>query len=131
MKIEVRYSWRYKWGGRTVTSRIKMTRERVLKEHPEAQLVEGSAEEFLILDQVCEIDAHSIAMCKRAGGLTFLSQLHRPKTIPYERETVPLPFAPEIYEVETDGEVWTVRSTGEYSKEVYRGRGPVRVERTP
>lgn len=131
MKIEVRYSWRYKWGGRTVTSRIKMTREQVMKNHPEAQVVEASAEEFQILDQVCEIDAHSIGMSKRAGGLVFRSQLHRPKTLPYERETVPLPFAPDQYEVGTDGEVWTVRSTGDYGMEVYRGRGPVRVERTP
>lgn len=131
MKIEIRYLWRYKWGGRTVTSRIKMSREQIIREHPEAQPVEGSAEEFPVLDQICEVDAHSIAMCKRTGNLVFLSQLHRPKTVPQERDTVPLPLAPENYQVATEGEVWTVKSLGDPGREVYRGRGPVRVERSP
>lgn len=56
MKIEVRYLWRYKWGGRVVTSSVKMTEEQVHKESPDAIRLDDSREEVLVMDQPCEID---------------------------------------------------------------------------
>jgi hypothetical protein len=42
MKLIERWQWRYKWAGRMVTGRVHMTREEVMREHPEAVQVEGT-----------------------------------------------------------------------------------------
>ena len=134
MKIEVRYSWRYKWGGRMVTSSIKITEERVRKESPEAVRLDNTREEFLIRDQPCEIDQANIDLVSRSvgNGPARLSRLNRPKTVPQEDDFVPLPHEAALYQISELDDVWTVTSTATSPHRiVYRGRGPVSVEPAP
>lgn len=134
MKIEVRYSWRYKWGGRMVTSSIKMTEERARKESPDAVRLDNTREEFLIRDQPCEIDQANTDLVSRGIGAApvRLSRLHRPKSVPQEDEFVPLPHEAALYQISESENVWTVISTASSPhRVVYRGRGPVSVEPTP
>lgn len=134
MKIEVRYSWRYKWGGRMVTSRIKMTEERARREDPEAVRLDDTREEVAVMDQPCEIDQANLNLMARSAAKepVRLSRLHRPKTLPQEDDFVPLPLAAVLYQVSTQGDVWTVTSTATSPhRVVYQGRGPVSVEPTP
>jgi hypothetical protein len=42
MKLIERWQWRYKWAGRMVTGRVHMTRDEVMREHPDAVRVDGS-----------------------------------------------------------------------------------------
>ena len=134
MKIEIRYLWRYKWGGRMVTSRIKVTEEQFRKEHPEAVRLDETREEVAVMDQPCEIDEANSYLVARCVGTTAarLSRLHRPKTLPQEAEFVALPLAAVLYQVSNQGEVWTVTSTSSSPhRVVYQGRGPVTVEPAP
>lgn len=134
MKIEVRYSWRYKWGGRMVTSSIKMTEERVRKESPDAVRLDDTREEVLVMDQPCEIDQANIDLVTRCLGKepVRLSRLHRPKTVPQEGDFVPLPHEAALYQIHEAENVWTVTSTATSPHRiVYQGRGPVSVEPTP
>lgn len=134
MKIEVRYSWRHKWGGRTVTSSIKMTEEQARRQDPEAVRLDHTREELAVWDQPCEIDeanSNLVARCVGAAGAR-LSRLHRPKTVPQETDFVPLPLPVVLYQVSTEGDVWTVTSTSSIPhRVVYQGRGPVSVEPAP
>nr|WP_296021263.1 hypothetical protein [uncultured Acidovorax sp.] len=130
MKIEVRYSWRYKWGGRMVTSSIKMTEEQARKASPDAVRLDNTREEVLIRDQPCEIDQANIDLVSRGIGAApvRLSRLHRPKTVPQEDEFVPLPQEAALYQISEANDVWTVTSTATSPhRVVYRGRGPVTV----
>lgn len=134
MKIEVRYSWRYKWGGRTVTSSIKMTEERARKESPDAVRLDGTRDEVLVMDQPCEIDQANVDLVARClgNGPVRLSRLHRPKTVPQESDFVPLPHEAALYQISESENVWTVTSTASSPhRVVYRGRGPVSVEPAP
>ncbi len=134
MKIEVRYLWRYKWGGRMVTSSVKVTEEQFRKEHPEAVRLDETREEVAVMDQPCEIDDANSRLVARCVGATAarLSRLHRPKTLPQEADYVPLPLAAVLYQVNNQGEVWTVTSTSSSPhRVVYQGRGPVTVEPAP
>ena len=131
MKIEVRYSWRHKWGGRTITSSIKMTEECARKDHPEAVRLDETREEVAVLDQPCEIDEANVNLVSRSvvSPPVRLSRLHRPKALPQEAEFVPLPLPAVLYQVSTEGDVWTVTSTASSPhRVVYQGRGPVSVE---
>lgn len=133
MKIEVRYLWRIKWAGRTVTSPTKMTEEMARKEHPEAVRLDHSREEFIVRDQPCEIDLANIDLVSRISiAPERLARLYRPKTLPQEADFVPLPQAAAVYQIsELDG-VWTVKSTASSPhRVVYQGRGPVTVEPAP
>lgn len=134
MKIEVRYSWRYKWAGRMVTSSIKMTEERARKESPDAVRLDDTREEVLVMDQPCEIDQANVDLVARCvgDGAVRLSRLHRPKTIPQESDFVPLPHAAALYQISESENVWTVISTASSPhRVVYRGQGPVSVEPAP
>ncbi len=134
MKIEVRYSWRFKRGKRTVMSSIKMTEERARREDPEAVRLDHTREEVAIWDQPCEIDEANSNLVARCVGTTAarLSRLHRPKTLPQEAEFVPLPLAAVLYQVSNQGDVWKVISTSSSPhRVVYQGRGPVTVEPAP
>lgn len=134
MKIEVRYSWRYKWGGRMVTSSIKMTEERVRKESPDAVRLDDTREEVLVMDQPCEIDQANIDLVARGlgDGPVRLSRLRRPKTVPQESDFVPLPHEAALYQISESENVWTVISTASSPhRVVYRGQGPVSVEPAP
>lgn len=134
MKIEVRYSWRYKWGGRTAVSRVKMTEEQARKENPEAVRLDGTREEVAVMDQPCEIDQANLNLMARslASNPVRLSRLHRPKTLPQEADFVPLPLDAVLYHVSAQGDVWTVTSTASSPhRVVYQGRGPVSVEPAP
>ncbi|RYH68079.1 MAG: hypothetical protein EON54_02910 [Alcaligenaceae bacterium] len=134
MKIEVRYSWRYKWAGRMTTSRIKMTEEQALRQNADAVRLDHTREEVTVMDQPCEIDQANIDLVSRGIGVTRprLSRLCRPKTVPQEGNFVPLPMTPEFYRVEQDGDIWTVKSTNSQPhRVVYQGRGPVTVEAAP
>lgn len=131
MKIEVRYSWRYKWGGRTVVSKVKMTEAQARRENPEAVRLDDTREEVAVMDQPCEIDQANINLMARSvlKEPARLSRLHRPKTLPQEDDFVPLPLAAVLYQVSVEDEVWTVTSTATSPhRVVYRGRGPVSVE---
>lgn len=134
MKIEVRYSWRFKWGGHTAVSKVKMTEEQARRQNPEAVRLEGTREEVAVMDQPCEIDQANISLVTRCVGKdpARLSRLHRPKTLPQEAEFVPLPLAAVLYQVSAQGDVWTVTSTASSPhRVVYQGRGPVSVEPAP
>lgn len=134
MKIEVRYSWRYKWAGRMVTSSIKMTEERARKESPDAVRLDDTREEVLVMDQPCEIDQANVDLVARCvgDGPVRLSRLHRPKTIPQESDFVPLPHEAALYQISESENVWTVISTASSPhRVVYRGQGPVSVEPAP
>lgn len=134
MRIEIRYSWRYKWGGRMVTSSIKMTETQALKASPNAVRLDNTREEFLIRDQPCEIDQANIDLVSRGMGRepVRLSRLHRPKTVPQEHEFVSLPQEAALYQISESDDIWIVTSTATSPhRVVYRGRGPVTVEPTP
>lgn len=135
MKIEVRYSWRHKWAGRTVTSKLKMTEEQARKEHPEAVRLDHTREEFLVRDQPCEIDHANVLEMARCVGTNqpWLSRLYRPKSPADEHDFVPLPMSRDCYGVSCDGDVWVVTATTANfpPRLVYRGRGPVCVEVAP
>lgn len=132
MRIEITYHWRYKWGGRWVTSRTPTSEEQIRKQYPEAIPVEGSRQQKLILDQVAEID-YACGACptRRAEEAQHPAVLHWPCDILGHKGEIPLPSPAAEYSVlETDG-VWTVTRAGKHPREVYRGPGPVRVEATP
>lgn len=133
MKIEVRYSWRTTWAGRTVTSKIKMTEEQARAQHPGAVRLASTREEVLVRDQPCEIDQANIELVSNAGRTQpRLSRLYRPKTVPQEQDFVPVPLRPERYRVSREGDIWTVESIiGDHPRLVYQGRGPVWVEAAP
>lgn len=134
MRIEVHYSWRYKWGGRTVTSRIKMTEEQARRDNPDAVRLDATREEVLVRDQPCEIDQANIDLVARCVGQepVRLSRLYRPKTVPQESEFVPLPHPAAVYQVSEDGGMWKVTCTaGSPHRVVYQGRGPVSVQPAP
>lgn len=134
MKVEVRYSWRYKWGGRMVTSKIKMTEEQARKASPDAVRLDDTREEVLIRDQPCEIDQANIDLVTRCVGTdpVRLSRLHRPKTVPQEAEFIPLPHPAALYQISESEDVWTVILTASSPHRiVYQGRGPVAVEPDP
>ena len=134
MKIEVRYLWRYKWGGRVVTSSVKMTEEQVHKESPDAIRLDDSREEVLVMDQPCEIDRANIDLAAGSTGRKPAprARLHRPKTVPQESEFIPLPHEASLYQIAEAENIWTVTSTASSPhRVVYRGRGPVAVEPAP
>lgn len=134
MKIEVRYSWRYKWSGRLVTSRTKMTEEQAYKNDPKAVRLDDTREETAVMNQPCEIDQANINLVARGiGGLPDSpARLYRPKTLPQEADFVCLPLAAELYLVTCDGDLWTVTSmAANPPRIVYQGLGPVSVEPTP
>jgi len=135
MKIEVRYSWRYKWAGRTITSKIKLTEEQARKQDLEAVRLDHTREDFLIRDQPCEIDHATVTSMGRGIGTNqpWLSRLYRPKTLAEEDDCVPLPMTNDHYSVSCEGDMWTVTAnTVDFPpRVVYRGRGPVRVEVAP
>lgn len=134
MKIEVRYSWRYKWAGRMTTSRIKMTEEQALRQDPDAVRLDHTREEVMVRDQPCELDQANIDLVSQGMGpeRVRLSKLYRPTTVPQESDFVPLPMSPEHYRIEQVDDVWTVTFTGLIPhRMVYQGRGPVTVEAAP
>lgn len=132
MKVEVRYSWRHKWGGRTVTSKVKLTEEQARKLDPDAVRLDHTREEFQVRDQPCEIDVANIDLRAKGVGTAraWPSKLVRPKTVPGERDFVPLPMSQECYHVASEGEIWTVTATtADFPpRVVYQGCGPVSVE---
>jgi hypothetical protein len=128
MKVEIRYSWRQKWAGRTVTSRIKMTEERALAADPEAVRIEGSREEVVVYDQPAEIMYYGSPANFGGPGRPWQSLLHYPCHAPGREGKVPLRGVQEQYQITQVGSVWTVVLTGEPPLLVYQGDGPVFVE---
>ena len=131
MKVEVRYSWRQKWAGRTVTSRIKMTEQRALAGDPDAVRIEGSREEFVVYDQPAEIMYYGSPPNYAGPGRPWQSLLYYPCQVSESERQVPLRGAPEQYDITQNGNVWTVVQTGEPPLLMYQGEGPVFVKAAP
>lgn len=131
MKIEVRYSWRTKWAGRMVTSRIKMTEDRARANDPAAVRIDSSREEIVVYDQPAELLFYGAAPGFSGPKGVWPAVLCYPCGVPGPEGKVPLRGTPGQYQVTQDGDVWTVVQTGEPQLLMYRGAGPVSVEAAP
>lgn len=131
MKIEIRYSWRCKWGRRTITSPIKMTEEQARQSDPDAVRLDSTREECVVFDQPVEL-LHYGATASFAGARPPPRAVFTyPCNVPGYGNTIPLKGLSDLYVVSQVGDAWTMVQTGNPPLLLYRGPGPVRVEPAP
>ena len=125
MKVEIRYRWRVKSpAGRWFNTRHAASEETIRKQHPEAVAIEGSRTEQIILDQPAELLQARLHRYKPCPSVLIW-----PCEIPGQNGRILLLGEPSHYTIEQVGEEWVVMQNETVL--VYRGPGPVRIQRAP